>query len=615
MTARALAYYLASHQDAEEGLCPYELRVPPSAFEIEGAVGTNLQQMKDGDSQYSTYPAAWRLLQPSRMSVHGTTSHLLARAVGNSDMHKGVVDAVKERRQAKKDTKSLAQCLFDNVTMIYSYSKQLPTTSTVFDALRSSNAQSRSTTLMPSSRSSNRILSQSSIQTQSTSQFGPSSNRTNDQIAQPARQNSGTHSHSYTPQSTPEISSNGQSIHKIPYNLVPPKSPARIRQASRESTNESPKMSISKTGRKNFTLGGVPCAANSSNRNWTIPTALERPENPPSQARSKLPVLPTLNCNTLEDLKDEVYYHRKELTPDNLNFSIEHDAHRCFRPSKPFVNRSLFYSLSDPETLLNSFHENNAAFDASPLPHLDSARLASSFRDWTQRNGALIFDSLWIAIEALFVPPPELTLPKTTRSSPNYTSKHPPRYLNNLEAAHIAMVCIHALTSHVSIGRPHTWAQVRKLRSWGVVIPVAPPKVDAYHNTYLQIIDELEYEPAVRLAGRLLCGLGARMCFERILATMQSQKDQDGKVDDEDPKGSIVNIIVQHLSIAEHVCLKNKQKMNSGFRSRDDPGWTITATLIEWLKTVIMKNWDSKVIIKTWSNAGAAFMLLSSLRR
>ncbi|KAJ4350577.1 hypothetical protein N0V95_004626 [Ascochyta clinopodiicola] len=41
-----------------------------------------------------------------------------------------------------------------------------------------------------------------------------------------------------------------------------------------------------------------------------------------------------------------------------------------------------------------------------------------------------------------------------------------------------------------------------------------------------------------------------------------------------------------------------------------EPGWTVTATFMEWLKTMIIKRWDGKVEVNKWSSTGTAIMLL-----
>jgi hypothetical protein len=174
------------------------------------------------------------------------------------------------------------------------------------------------------------------------------------------------------------------------------------------------------------------------------------------------------------------------------------------------------------------------------------------------------------------------------------------------------MICIHALTSSVSLGWPHTWAQVRKLRAWAIVLPNAAPETDGFMDPYLNIIDELEYEPAIRLAEHLSRAIGARTCFERILTTINKQPEE--REDDSCPD-CLLDIIVRHLALVESVALATKRRLtpNSTTSTSDDPGWTVTVTFVEWLKTIITKKWDNRVEINKWSSVGSAVMVLDKL--
>ena len=623
LTARALAHYLASQDNPRRGLCPHELKVPPSSVEIESAISIGTRQ--GADRECSVYPSIWKLAQQHNRSEAGKSDDAhekKARSTENSplDVEQSVVDTVNKRRQTKKDLKSLGQNLYDSATVIYSYSKQIPSPTSVLALLRAPDpVPHRTTTPHPNALS-----------------VTPHVNKTARIARQHSQQSLRAHSNVQTAQNISQVLSNGQQIHKIPYH---PPSTANYSTTSKyiepttlDGTAEVPSLSIRKTGKKNFTIGGDKVSTMVQTR---PPAAtLQRPSKIPKPDHRECPVLPAvpnLNCDILDELKEDVYHHRKDQSAD-FNFVVDYDTNRRFRPTKPFVNRSLFYTLSEPDTLLQSFHDSSDAFKDSPLPHLNSTRLINSFSDWNRRNGALIFDSLWIAIEALFTPPPEIDAQKSPRLRPSRKSgstesysgqpsdqqkaaKSIPRYLSNHEAAHIVLICIHALTSSVSVGWTHTWAQLRKLRSWGIIVPNAPPNTDAFAHPYLNLIDELEYEPAIRLADRLLRGIGARTCFERILASLNRKERPDEDTSDDANDDVLVGIIIQHLKVVERVALISKRKMKSTHDSSEDPGWTVTATFIEWLRTIIIKNWDGKAAISKWSSVGTAVMLLDKLRK
>lgn len=630
LTARALAYFLASQDNPHRGLCPHELRVAPSSFEIEGAAGTALRRGQNGaERQYSVYPAPWTLFSPQTHKGTRRVKDTMRQKWAAAESQQRIVDAVNQRHQSRKDKNALGQNLYDSVTMIYSYSKQLPTPTSVLTTLRSlGNAE-----LPPEDAISARgQADEDNVSHANAQNTMPHVNGVAPTVCRQSRQELLTDNPPGSAQGATKLLENGRQVLKIPYH--PPNSTAQSQvtkpapSTSLDDAFESPKLSLLKTG-KEASIMASRGSESGMGRQKPTPVTAKRGVNVPRHAGRKSPALPivsSLNCDVLDQLKDQVYHHRKD-QPHDLNFVVDYDANARFRPTKPYVNRSLFYTLSDTDTLLQSFHDNNEAFKDSPLSHLDSARLTHSFRDWNRRNGALIFDSLWIVVEALFTPPPELDVQKSPRLRPSRkkasvdglsdkTANHQrpvagnSRYLTNSQVAHIVMICIHALTSLVPVGWAHTWAQLRKLRSWGIIIPNAASSTHEFADPYLSIIDELEYEPAIRLADRLLRGIGARTCFEQILTSLQKQERYQG-----DRDGSFIDIVIQHLEIVERVALSSKQRMKSSHDPNQDPGWTVTATFMEWLKTIIIKKWDSKPEINKWNSVGSAIMLLDKFRK
>ncbi|KNG49883.1 ubiquitin-protein ligase E3A [Stemphylium lycopersici] len=576
LTATTLAHYLASQDNPNQGLCPHQLNVAPTSFEIEA------------------------VLTPS-------ASH------AEAPQHGKAMGELKQRQQARKDPKALGQNLYDSLTMIYSYTKQIPTPASIIASLSASHDTSNSA--HPSATSA--------------------ANGT-----WRAEQSNGHAAHHHHPRPKPgahengnaQLPSNGLQIHKIPYH---PPSGAQPRfsiaagAVATDDATDSTMMSISKSGRKSFTLGGPTPAVSNGIKPALTPENATKEFNCENRPESGVPVIRSLSCKTLDELKDEVQPHGPRLSADP-NYVVDYNAHRWSRHSKPIVNRSLFYTLSDPETLLSSFHDISEAFKDSPLPHLDSHRLANSFRDWNRRSGALIFDSLWLALEALFTPPPELDVHKSSRPKParkgvptdslpgksratHDRATNSPRYLSTREAAHIVMICIHALTSSVPIGSPHTWAQIRKLRASGIIVPNAVQRIDASIHPLMDIIDELEYEPAFRLANRLLRAIGTRCCFEHILQSSDEDRLYESGEAPSKINETLLGIILQHLEVVENIALMSKHKLNPDQDLGDDPGWTVTATYMEWVRTIIIKEWDSKAEINKWTSVGTAVMTLGKL--
>ncbi|KAK3061362.1 hypothetical protein LTS18_006432, partial [Coniosporium uncinatum] len=202
-------------------------------------------------------------------------------------------------------------------------------------------------------------------------------------------------------------------------------------------------------------------------------------------------------------------------------------------PTLEFVNESLFRNLSDPRRLLDCFRDTSLAATAhSPLSHLHPVKLEAAFRGWTRINGSLVCDSLWMALEALFTPPPNVARQRRTNSQRKddlhlpFTTEQSTAYVNDEDAAHIIMVCIHALTSLVFRGTPVVWQNVLKNRADGRIAP--DPKemrsADVNAKMHMDVVDQLEYEPGLRLAQRLARAVAARRRFFEIQEVMLGKR-------------------------------------------------------------------------------------------
>jgi hypothetical protein len=629
LTARALAFYLASQDNPRRGLCPHELKVDPDAFEIEAANGNGVPQ----DERDEGTGDACRNPAPESVVGHADAVVDVDGRNGTASNAKAIAEAVAKRHQSKKDPKSLGQMLYDTATIIYSYSERIANPTSVFASLQSSStpdqlesstaeaAQAESTAAPASQRP--RRHSHVAIRSQPNGDTVPATVNGNDPSLE-AAQNTTNRISRLSPSA--DNGSMQSEVFRIRH-ILDSEHEQHSRKSKSISALDGNADSTKTVSSKMRTPAGAPVLFTPSEKGSINYSKNLEP--------SRLQVASHLTCDVVENLKEHVYHHRNK-QPVGFSFAVDYDANRHYRPATPFANRSLFYNLSDPEALLKSFRDsNNEDFSNSPLPHLDSYRLTNAFRDWNQRNGALIFDSLCTSVDALFRPPPELNTQKSPRMKPSRKGATPPRssssdvpqepavrYLSDNEAAHIVVICIHALTSLVSNGWPHTWVQIRKFRGWGVILPSATPLkdvTDGFADPWLSIVDELEYEPAVRLASRLLRGIGARMCFEEVLSNLRVQSHDDTPADLKGEKsttsGLLADILVRHLEETERNAISRKTKMRGTQSTSNDPGWTLTATFMEWLRTIIIKEWDGKSVIRKWTGVGAAFALLSHFRR
>lgn len=521
-----------------------------------------------------------------------------------------VADAVQHRRQLRKDPKSLGQNLYDTVTIIFAYSKHIPNPLSIFSSIVSASNQEREF-----SDSCPPPLSIPVLDSELQDHVMQGSNSTcNGTIQRDPKVVNVPNGHGNVTRSN-EIAS---------FPLQGTLDGARDTTVFAEKRNyraDHPSTNMPKKTERSASLSGPFFEGKNS----------IFPDTKIEEQTSTMPLTSHLSCDIMDQLKHESHLHHDHRRDQSgrPSFVIDFDAHKGIQSTKPFLNRSLYYTLGDPETLLQSFRDHfGDDYRYSPLPHLDAHCLSHAFRDWNQINGALIFDSLYEALDALFRPPPELDTQKSPRLRPSrknavplqvtVSNDAPERYLSSLEAAHIVMICIHALTSSVAVGRSHTWFQVRQLRGCGVVIPGAPPKQtqsDDIVHPWLEIVDQLEYEPAIRLATRLLQAIGTRRCYEHILATVRVRDESKRTEDSAAGMERLLPVLLGHLTQVEKAALHRKGNMSSTQSIDEDPGWTVTATFMEWLRTVVVKQWDGTVDINKWGSVGTAVTIMAHFRR
>lgn len=261
----------------------------------------------------------------------------------------------------------------------------------------------------------------------------------------------------------------------------------------------------------------------------------------------------------------------------------------------------LCYVLSNPSRLLRSFRDDVwPDHHDSKLPHLDPVKLEHAFRGWSEVNGPLIFDSLWKSLESLFRPP--------LRAShlEGLNGLEDP-YLSDAEAAHIVMLCIHALTSHVPRAIASVWPLLRRQPDTNFLSTKQARNLPKHcKKSLLQLYDALHYEPALRLAERLLRAIAARRYHHECRqSTRSSGNEHLGSV----PFG-LMQIVCQHLTAVENQARQQREAKGIDPQLEKDTGWTVTSCFLEWLRTVFLTSWDKKATVERWSTVGAAIEIM-----
>jgi hypothetical protein len=327
-----------------------------------------------------------------------------------------------------------------------------------------------------------------------------------------------------------------------------------------------------------------------------------------------------------------------DLTIGGLIEDLTRLRHNPHVEAERFAEQSIFYVLSNPSAILESFTDGES--EASDGHHERTLvrphpiDVDEAFRLLMRKNSALIFNSLWLAIESLFTAPPELIPPSTrlkaaistslpyTPSSPIEASLRAPspkaRYFTDPEAAHIVIICLHALVAGLPKATPETWLAIHKLRAEGKVVPdsnlvgadMGPV------SSMMEAIEVLEDEMALRLVKRLTRAVAARTYFAEVMKT-KSRKGKGSRDKRRDRRG-VMEIVCDHFArcgkVGSNSPRRGAKKFPPGWGEGEDPtGWSIPALMLEWIRSALIKEWDGKEEVSRWSIAGGAIGMLSSL--
>ncbi|KAI9709409.1 MAG: hypothetical protein M1812_007686 [Candelaria pacifica] len=299
-----------------------------------------------------------------------------------------------------------------------------------------------------------------------------------------------------------------------------------------------------------------------------------------------------------------------------------------YKKMKTFVRQSIYYGLSHTEGLTRSFKRPSGEVPAKlsgSLPDIDTTNLDHAFRSMVMFDRPLVLHSLWQALEGLFVPPPELTSPRSPRLKAALNSSFStdfaqpvspkPVHIGDLDAANIVVICLHALAAAVPRGSsPEAWHAVRQLRAQGQVLPAQNllPVSEPLLLQMLRAIDTLEDDSGLRLMSRLVRSVHARERFSEVLKVRSSEE-----MTFDDATNSLPSVIT---SIQRHLIHFHKHPDAHASAQQGDldlevssVGWSLPAVTIDWIRSVMLREWDGKGEVKRSGVVGSALEMLSHL--
>lgn len=344
-----------------------------------------------------------------------------------------------------------------------------------------------------------------------------------------------------------------------------------------------------------------------------------------------------LNDEIIDGLKqmliiseDEAEKWREELTFMETSGSYEDSEWRVATSRQyavfTFITQSVFYALGSSRQLLRSFRKDTARpHDSNEDSQLNLHQLQPSLRKlFSICPKDIVFHSLWNALEALFVPPKELSAsarnsrrsscnsnPTTPVSAPiiirrsSETASH--QYITDANAADVATVVLFALASSLPEIDNSTWSCMVLMRSTGCVAMGAAMEMFRLDDArvVVETTDVLEHELALRLVDRLVRGLTARLAFHEISKTRSAYSQQSSK-----RKSNVLDTFVEILGQHSDLVAQSRNDRDSNSHAPSAP-----AIINEWLRTLFMKSWDGNPEISRSSSEGGVVQILSVLYR
>ena len=352
-----------------------------------------------------------------------------------------------------------------------------------------------------------------------------------------------------------------------------------------------------------------------------------------------------LTCETIEGLASLLQSHdpcspQERAWLRKYGLTAGPKTSRTYREAYAFAEQSVFYAFGNADGLLSSFRDSSSVdIDGTNISkkHMCYKKMDRGFRSLMAAHSSLVYKSLWFGIEPLMLPPPELmsprsprlkaamTLPLISSSSPTVLSLQrtvPPKsYIDDVDAAHMIKICLHALSAALpKVGR-NVWLTTRNLRCNGRLVPdfsMNYTQSDLW-DPLVCISDALEDELGIRLVRRLVKVISARESYHEMLKNKAFSRS--GSFAEDNSQSKMLELVWDYLGRSVETPNPMDGEPPTLFfdglpvRLEAEPSWSMAAITLEWVRSLLLKEWDGKYEVARSSLAGCCLALLSLLCR
>ncbi|KAI6783612.1 Ubiquitin-protein ligase E3A-like protein [Emericellopsis cladophorae] len=275
----------------------------------------------------------------------------------------------------------------------------------------------------------------------------------------------------------------------------------------------------------------------------------------------------------------------------------KHDTHNPVsrRQWRHFSEQAIFSVLSDPQALISSFSAHDDLFDSHTLWYCMS-RLTGAVP-------SLVFHSLWMAADALFIP--STTLQQVGPSDTKLFRRNR-RALSDHQAGCVMAICLHALAGSVPMVpdkhslRALTWVRAKGLALSGNVDALAQPS-----QLRERFDDAFSNDLAIRLASRLCSALIARRKFATMLGMDRRNSAQDDS--------SVIDVLDPVFSQIDVSGLESTPALEFSEDARLFHHGRMQILILEWARAVLLHEWDGKADFATSGAFAGALTLIESM--
>lgn len=276
------------------------------------------------------------------------------------------------------------------------------------------------------------------------------------------------------------------------------------------------------------------------------------------------------------------------------------------RQWKAFNEQTLFSVLSDPQSLISSFTTDCDLIDSHTLWYC-------MFR-LTRAAPSLVFNSLWMAADSLFVPPKALQEAGTRKTKLFRRNRDA---LSDCEAGCVMSICLHALAGSVPICQDnHSLKDLTWVRSSGLTLSTFGGALN--QPSWLRALredfdDAFSNDLALRLARRLCCAITARRRFATMIEADKPIPWHRTDMDIPDPDSDQIDILDGVFNQIDVLGLETTPVLDFPEPTRLLHYGRMQILILEWARAVVLNTWDGRPDFPTNGPFAGALLIIQSM--